>query len=261
MAVETAAPRDLREEVEAYYRVVAPLLPYELAQRGDERYWSGLGRLYRGGRILEIGAGTGRVTALLAAHAATVVALDLADCMIQTASLSLTRLARVSWVQADMRHLPFEAAFDLVVCANDPFSHLMEDADRLSAMGEAARSLCPDGRLVLDALWFPPEERRQATHQGRRLEHAQLMNGRTLQVVERWQCDAETRRCTGAYEYHLDGRLEARAAFRARYWTMGEIQRACARAGLRMDARWGSYDRAVWDHRTSRHLIVEARRR
>src|SRR6185503_9649320 len=99
--------------------------------------------------VLEIGAGSGRATALLAAGGADlVVALDLSPDMLARARAALAGLANVRLLRADMRALPLRGAFDLVVAANDPFSHLTAAADRQRALAAAADLLAPDGALV-----------------------------------------------------------------------------------------------------------------
>ena len=139
-------------EVAEYYRRVAPFYDAELKDRGDEDFWSALGTRAAGKRVLELGAGSGRVTALVARGAGRIVALDLSPEMLRLARQRLRGQTNVSLVLGDMRQLPFRCTFDVVIAADDPFSHLVEDEDRARALAAVARHLAPEGRFVLDPL-------------------------------------------------------------------------------------------------------------
>ncbi len=250
-------------EVRDYYRAIAEVYDLELACRGDEAFWRGLGLNYRHGRILELGAGSGRVTALLAEHGAHVTALDLSPDMLRRAAARLGATGRVNveLVEADMRTARLGTRFDLVVAVDDPFSHLTEDADRDAALGVVARHLKADGCFVLDALWLPPTEIARATSpEGRRDERYVVAGGRALRVHEVWYCDPATRRCRARYEYHRPRRDPVVAEFEARYWTLDELRGRFRRACLRLDALSGSYEGEDWDE-TAERLIVRARPR
>src|SRR4051794_8772410 len=69
-------------------------------------------------RVLETAAGTGAVTAALAAALpdAAVVATDISDAMLDEAARRLVG-GRVTWRNADAQDLPFDdGSFDAVVC-------------------------------------------------------------------------------------------------------------------------------------------------
>jgi SAM-dependent methyltransferase len=98
-------------------------------------------------RILETAAGTGIVTAALAAAlpAAEIIATDLNQAMLDVAA---TALPGIDFRQADAQALPFaDAAFDLVV---SQFG-VMFFPDRIGAYGEARRVLRPGGAFLFNA--------------------------------------------------------------------------------------------------------------
>src|SRR5688500_7453889 len=63
----------VRRDVHRYYRLVAPYIDFEIWDRDDEPFWAGLAREPGVRRILELGAGTGRVTRHLTVAGAVVV--------------------------------------------------------------------------------------------------------------------------------------------------------------------------------------------
>jgi ubiquinone/menaquinone biosynthesis C-methylase UbiE len=100
-------------------------------------------------RVLEIAAGTGRVTRhLLAALPADgeLVATDLNEPMIEQARKRIAHDPRLVWQPADAQALPFDAArFDVVACQFG----LMFCPDRALALREMRRVLARGGRLLL----------------------------------------------------------------------------------------------------------------
>jgi SAM-dependent methyltransferase len=252
------APADeARVSVQRYYRVVAPLYDQEPVERG-ERFWAAVAAEHRRCRVLELGAGTGPVTALLAARAAWVVAVDLSFDMLERARRRLRGFRNVQLVLADMRDLAFRARFDLIVAA-DADGHLLTDGDRARTFAGVARHLLPGGRLVLDALWLSETEAAAAAAGRRVREQVSVLAGGPLRVRESWRCDPRSRRCVVRYEFRLQGRALVVAEFQARYWSLDELRARCTEAGLTIEAVWGDFDRAPWDERTSPRLIVQAR--
>lgn len=119
-----------------------------------------------GGRVLEIGCGTGRVAIPLAqaGHAVTGVdrsraMLDLARQKAQAAGVS----DRLTFVEADMRGFDLNARFDLAIVPINTFMHNATLDDQLGALSSLRRHLTAQGLLVID-LFNPdpngPDDRR-----------------------------------------------------------------------------------------------------
>ena len=237
-------------DVQDYYHRILPFFEEELSDRGDEDFW--VRRVEPGSRVLELGAGTGRATLLFAQKAVRVVALDLSPELIAQARRKLEGLPHVQLLAADMRELHLEERFDLVAAVDDPFVHLIEDEDRDRAFRVAAEHLAPGGRFILDAAWFPPEDREEAADG--------LVKERTkdgLSIREVWHCDPETRLCTARFEYRQGGKLAAEASFPGRLWSVEELEDRARAAGLRVSSLWGDYDLRAWDRASAPRLIAE----
>jgi SAM-dependent methyltransferase len=105
-------------------------------------------------RVLEIAAGTGILTRRLRRRlpaAATLVATDLNEGMVQVARERLAGIAGLELRPADAMSLPFEdRSFDAVVCQFG----LMFMPDKAKALREALRVLKPGGQLLLNT-WGP----------------------------------------------------------------------------------------------------------
>ena len=102
------------------------------------------------GRVLEIAAGTGVVTRLMASRLpadVAIVATDLNQAMLDHAAMVGTARP-VEWRQADAMTLPFpDASFDAVVCQFGA----MFFPDRAKAYAEARRVLVPGGAFLFNA--------------------------------------------------------------------------------------------------------------
>ena len=258
----SAEANDL-EPVKDYYRKIAPFMDAELAEREDTSFWRSLGREFARRRILEIGSGTGRVTALLAEAGAEVFAVDVSQELMEVAARRFKKASNVHLVIGDMRQLPFGGPFDVVVAADDPFSHLLVARDRERVLKAIARILAPDGVFVLDALHVRVRKSRKPGTSKPFVETSSRVvpfRGSELEIAERWQYAQIRPVGTAHYDYTLDERHVASASFRARYWIPAEIRRRLQSAGLKSEAWWGNYEREPWNARRSEKLIIRARR-
>ena len=137
---------------------------YDLEHEDDDedvRFYVELVRRLAPRRLLELGAGSGRVTVPLAELAAragfTVTALDSSDTMLAEAQRKLAQAAgpvreRVVVVQGDMRTWEAPEPFDLIVVPCSSVCHLLGLDDQLAAWGRAHANLVPGGRFVVDVV-------------------------------------------------------------------------------------------------------------
>ncbi|MES5482848.1 methyltransferase domain-containing protein [Bradyrhizobium sp. INPA03-11B] len=134
-----------------YDRLMVPMIfaPYarDLAQRIKG---------HRPRDLLEIAAGTGAVTSVLAAELpdTDITATDLNEPMLAQAKTRLAGNPNIRWQQADALSLPFaDASFDVVVCQFGA----MFFPDRVKGYAEARRVIRPGGRYFFN-VWGKIEE-------------------------------------------------------------------------------------------------------
>ncbi len=146
-------PDDL-SDILAYYdskpesehqRLERHQLEFDLTRRFLERW------LPATGNILEIGAATGRYTLWLAKRGYNITAVDLSETLLKTCRevISVAGMDdRVTYHKADARSLSgvVEDRFDAVLLMG-PLYHLVDEADRLTALREAYQRLKPGGRI------------------------------------------------------------------------------------------------------------------
>ena len=109
----------------------------------------------RGGPVLDVGCGTGRVAARLAEGGHEVVGVDLSAPMLRLAeerraSLPAEVAARLTFLQGDMTTLNLGRRFPLIVTPSRVFQFALTSDAQLAALRAMAAHLQADGRLVLD---------------------------------------------------------------------------------------------------------------
>lgn len=136
---------------EIYDRYMAPMFFAPYAADLAERL-----RNVNAGHLLEIAAGTGVVTRILARslpQTVSIIATDLNQPMLDFAAAQ-ANAARITWRQADALHLPFpDASFDIVICQFG----VMFFPDKIAAYREVQRVLKPGGRFIFTT-WDRIEE-------------------------------------------------------------------------------------------------------
>lgn len=153
------------------------LYDYEYAERTDDVRWYRKfvrAHLDEEQPMLELGAGTGRITAVLGRDGHRVTALDLMPSMLEALR---RRIAGRAWrdnitpVQGDMRELGLaDASMSLVIAPFNALMHLYTWSDLLACFAEVRRVLQPGGHFAfdvqlpdLDWLTWDPEQRHSVT--------------------------------------------------------------------------------------------------
>jgi SAM-dependent methyltransferase len=232
----------------------AALYDWEYRRRRDDvRFYRTLAA-ERGGPILDLGCGTGRLLAPLVRDGHTVVGVDRAAPMLARAPRRIARLGpaarrRALLVRAGFGALPLPASprFALALVAFHGVQHLATDRDLTRFFRDVRAVLIPGGWLAFDVfapsaafLRRAPRRRWDAT----RFRHP--ATGQRLLYTTAHHLDRNQLRMLFYYQ-PLDARGRPRGAERSvelvhRQLAPREVGALLARAGLELAASWGGFD-------------------
>lgn len=217
-------------------------LQYE-AYRSDIPHYVRLADEF-GGPVLELGAGTGRVTEALARAGHDVVAVELSDAMQKRAT---ERFAGASWepritpVLGDMRALSVLGEFPLIIAPFNTLMHAYTLADQDATLAQVRSRLAPGGMFAFDVYRIPGS----VLHSALRLEPEwhDLPGGRDVFLVQ--EHDAEKQILTSRYfiDQVVDGALTRRkTVLTQRYYHRFELERLLRAHGFSYQL-YGSFQR------------------
>jgi SAM-dependent methyltransferase len=104
-----------------------------------------------GGRALELGCGSGRLTLLIAQNGIDIVGADLSSSMLDAArAKAAAAKVDVPFVQADMRHFDLAGKFSTILIPGNSLLHLLTIDELKQCLASVRRHLEPGGRLVFD---------------------------------------------------------------------------------------------------------------
>ncbi len=139
---------------ETYIRVAATFWPDEAerTQREVAAVQNTL-NLKSGEHILDMCCGCGRHTIALTRAGYQVTGLDLSAPLLAKGQVEARRLgAAASFVQGDMRFLPFRGSLDAVISLFTSFGYFVEEEENQRVLNGVAATLRPGGQFLIDVM-------------------------------------------------------------------------------------------------------------
>jgi len=212
-------------------------------------------------RVLELGAGTGRVAIPLAEGGLEVTALDASEAMLARGrARAAARGADLRWVRADLRDFDLGETFDAVLVPFNTLCHLHEREAIEAALARIAAHLAPGGVLALAV--FAPDARSLARSPAQRVRLTpepliELESGRVFLVDETVDYDPISQ-TTGARLHFVEPGagdfLVVSADLRALY--PAELEALLHYNGFEGVARHGDWDGSALDAASPLQLTV-----
>ena len=245
----------------------APFYDWENARtlgRRDVAFWRNLA-INAGGRVLELGCGTGRIALPLGRAGVPVVGVDRSDAMLVRARRRISRARlhdRVHLVRADIRALPFaptrRTRFPLVMAPYGVLQSLLREKDLAATLASVHSVLEPGGTFGLELVADLPswrEYRKRVSLQGWRRK----AGGSHLTLVETVKQDRARRLTLFEQEFTERRGRERRVqrfslAFRT--LTVPQMVRRLEKAGFEITALLGDYRGGPWDERADVWMIL-----
>ena len=245
------------------YEHIAELYDWEHDRYGEDLdFYRALAKR-TGGPVLELGCGTGRVLADLAADGHHCIGVDASAAMLARARQRLSgRRLDADLLEAPMQEFSSPRAARLAVIALDSFGHLLTQDDQLRALATIRSALTDGGLLVIDVSNGNNhgEPRDELSHH----ITAAGTDGQTL--ITKWvsrATDPSEQIDDLIYWYDVvdaDGVVRRTTVqFELRYFTRFELTLLLERAGFTVETLYGSYDLESFGPQSER-LIAVARK-
>lgn len=245
----------------------APFYDWENARtmgRQDVKFWQDLARR-EGGRVLELGCGTGRLTMPVARTGTPVVGVDRSRPMLAYARQRARRLrvAQRPWlVLGDIRTLPFAAGqFSVVMAPYGMLQSLINDSDLALTLAEARRVLAKGAILGVDLV---PDLPAWDEYQNRvRFNGRNARTGAHVTLYETVRQDRRRRLTLFDQEYmERRGSEVRRHRFSLAFRTLPlpEMVARVEKVGFKVTAALGDYRGRAWDLRAESWIILAQRR-
>jgi cyclopropane fatty-acyl-phospholipid synthase-like methyltransferase len=236
-----------------FFRLYRPFLPAEETRREAEGALAMLG-LDPGSRLLDLACGWGRHAREFARAGLRVTGLDLSAELLRLARREEAKRrgrARVHWVRADMRHLPFREGFDAVASLFSSLGYFGSDDADLEVLRGVRAALRPGGALLLEVM-----HRDQVAREFVERDWWEGEDGALVWVEREFDAVSGVSRECLRWQGEGGGG-EKHHAIRVR--TATEWKALLEAAGLIPERWYGDWDLSDFEHRSER-LIVLARR-
>lgn len=223
----------------------------------------------RGGSILEVGCGTGRVALQLAQEGVPIVGLDLSPAMLAVARQKSQGLSNIRWVEGNMQAFELGERFDLILIPGHSFQFMLTPAEQTACLTCIRKHLTPGGKLVIhvnhdDLSWLGGLVQGQGTGFELRKEYRQNSTKGTVRKWTAWSYEActQTASAVDAWEYiGEDGAVKERresAPKRLHCVFRFEMEHLLAGTGFELEALYGDFSRQALQD-TSLDMIWVAR--
>lgn len=204
-----------------------------------------------GASILDLACGQGRHAIALARMGYTVTGLDLSPLLLARATTTAAEAGvTVTWVEGDMRDLPWEGAFDACINLTTAFGYFATDNENEIVLRQVAKVLKPGGQFLIETMHRDYIVREYQQHDWYETDDETLVW--TLRLF-----DAIKGRTTVVERYRTAEGEEGERYHNIRVYTATELHAMLRRAGLEPGDTWGEWEGDAFSFDSTR-LIVRA---
>jgi SAM-dependent methyltransferase len=183
-------------------------------------------KLEKGMKILDLACGHGRHTIDLAKRGYVMTGLDLNTFFLDKAKKDADKAGvEVEWVRSDMREVPFEDEFDVVVNLFTAFGYLESDEEDQKVLQQVTKALKSGGQFLIDVINRDRIMRVFNPHDGK------LNPDGSVHVTEREFDFTTSRNKERRYRLWPDGKTND-VTLSLRMYSLHELIRMCQAAGL-----------------------------
>lgn len=196
--------------------------------------------------IFDLCCGNGRHLVHLLEHSPHCTGLDYSGHLLRLAKNLVGRRAQL--VRGDMRRLPFEGAFDVVVNFFTSFGYFMDEDDNLAAARGMARALKPGGRFMIDFLNPPHVEESLIPESDR--------SSGNYRIFEKRWIDEKLRRVNKSTVVEENNVRISMTSESVRLYDLADLEGILGRAGMEIAAVYGNYQGDPLTFRQPRMILI-----
>ena len=211
-----------------------------------------LRELAKGGRVLELGIGTGRVALPLTAHGIEVHGIDASEAMVSRLRAKPGGES-IPVTMGNFVDVSVEGKFSLVFVAFNTFFALLTQEEQVQCFRNVAARLADGGVFVIDA--FVPDMKRFTGGQEVRA-HAVTTEEASIQVS---QHDPSRQRVKGQFIVLRNDQVKLYPV-EIRYCWPSELDLMAQLAGMRLRDRWGGWAGGEFSSASDKHISIYERR-
>jgi SAM-dependent methyltransferase len=238
-------------DISTYGDRIADVYDEEFAELDPTEAVDVLAELARGGPVLELAVGTGRIAVPLAARGIDVHGIDASEAMV--AKLREKEGGdRIPVTMGDFADVGVDGRYPLVFVAFNTFFGLVTQDDQVRCFENVAAHLTDDGVFVLEA--FVPDVAR--FDRGQRVSAGKIELDSVRLGVDRHDPVSQT---LESQQVTLSPSGIRFQPIHLRYAWPAELDLMARLAGLRLHERWGGWDRAKFTAASTRHVSVYGR--
>ena len=217
----------------------------------DEAAVDVLEELAGGGRVLELGIGTGMVALPLAARGVEVCGIDASPEMV-AALRAKPGGERLQVTMGDFAEVEVEGEFSIVYVVYNTLFALKTQEEQVRCFKNVAARLAPGGAFVVEA--FVPDLAQLSAGRGVRLRH--MTDERV--GIRAYEHDPVGQKIRSRHIVFTDGGTRV-FPVEVRYAWPSELDLMARLAGLRLRERWGDWRRGRFDAKSEKHVSVYER--
>lgn len=258
----------LRAGTEAHYRNARYYDHFYRRRKEDVRFYGDLAEEH-GGAVLELGAGTGRVTLEIARRGVDVIGVDRMPAMLERAGERMARepkrvQAHATFREGDLLALRLRRKFPLVISPFNVFMHLYTREEVEQALATVRRHLAPEGRFVFDVLM--PDARDLCLNPEKVYKGGTVTDptdGRKYRYGENFRYDPvrQVQLITMAFQSVDDADDLEMVPLTHRQFFPLELEALLHYNGFAIEHRWGDFDRGRLTGASESQIIVARRRK
>jgi SAM-dependent methyltransferase len=220
---------------------------------GYAAFWLSQANL-RGGPILELGCGTGKLSIPLARAGHSVVGLDVSAALLQFAA---SKNHDVKWIEGDMRSFDLDEKFALIMLPSNNLGHLHTPEDFESCIRCVKRHLKPGGVLVIDV--FVPNLKlllRDADEEYLLDEYDSPEGQGRVRVMARSRYESTSQIMRTTTIRKIAGQPDVIGSLDLKMYFPRELEALIRCNGLRLIERYGGHGGEAFDEKSRFQILV-----